>query len=169
MNLLLTDTPLQTVLPPDSHYWNVAHLQIKNCLGCFGCWVRTPGKCVLRDDAVKIYPQIAASSKVLYVTKVCFGSYDVPLKTMLERAIPIQQAFLRLHHGETHHVQRAVQEKQAVIIAYDCTDPQEQELFCRLIQRNAENMLFKSWQVRFVSREELEQAVQQEVDKWHSV
>lgn len=22
---------------------------IHNCIGCFGCWVKTPGACVIRD------------------------------------------------------------------------------------------------------------------------
>lgn len=73
-------------------------MRIAHCLGCFGCWVRTPGRCVIRDDAVRIYPRIAASRKLLYVSRI-WCSYDLPMKTMLERAIPVQQAFIRLWHG----------------------------------------------------------------------
>lgn len=47
-----------------------------------------------------------------------FGGYDTPMKTMLERAIPIQQAFIRLVNGETRHVQRAVIPKRATIVGY---------------------------------------------------
>ena len=25
-------------------------MQIANCIGCFGCWVKTPGTCVIDDD-----------------------------------------------------------------------------------------------------------------------
>ena len=88
------------------------------------------------------------------------------MKTMLERAIPIQKAFIRLHHGETHHVQREVVEKDAVIIAYGVHSKEEQELFTRLVKRNAENMLFRSYQIRFVSQEQVQQAVNEEVSKW---
>lgn len=40
------------------------------------------------------------------------------MKTMLERAIPVQQAFIRVVDGETHHEQRAVVPKRATIVAY---------------------------------------------------
>ena len=120
MNLLLSDTPLQFELPerPENQYIDLSALKIANCIGCFGCWVKTPGKCVIRDDATSIYPAIAKSERLIYVSRVKFGCYDTVMKTMLERAIPIQQAFIRIYHGETHHVQRNVKEKDAVIIAY---------------------------------------------------
>ena len=29
-------------------YVDLSSLKISNCVGCFGCWVKTPGKCVIR-------------------------------------------------------------------------------------------------------------------------
>ena len=88
---------------------DLSALRIAPCVGCFGCWTRTPGRCVIRDDAVQVYPKIAAARRVLYVSRLFCGGYDLPMKTMLERAIPIQQAFIRLVDGETHHFQRRVE------------------------------------------------------------
>ena len=130
MRLVLSDTALPTGLPvrEDWHYVDLSQLKIADCMGCFSCWVRTPGRCVIRDDAVGVYPLIAHSDHVIYVSRLFCGSYDVPMKTMLERAIPIQQAFIRIHHGETHHIQRAVAEKDAVILAYGDTGDEELSL-----------------------------------------
>ena len=33
---------------------NLGHLQIRSCLGCFLCWVKTPGKCVQEDDMAAV-------------------------------------------------------------------------------------------------------------------
>ena len=169
MNLLLTDCPIN--LPflnrQTSWYIDLSQLNIKNCIGCFGCWTKTPGKCIIRDDATKIYPLIAKSKKIIYVSRVKFGTYDSLMKTMLERAIPIQKAFIQLYHGETHHIQRDVTEKNAVIIAYGCNNKEEQELFKQLVDRNAHNMRFQTHKVIFVVEEELEQTVIQEVEKCH--
>lgn len=166
MNLLMSDTPLSVTLPGTCRYVDLSKLTIANCMGCFGCWVKTPGSCVLRDDAVKVYPLIAKSTNLLYVSRIKYGSYDVTMKTMLERAIPIQQAFIRVHQGETHHVQRAVEKKQAVIVAYGAQSQEEKRLFERLVERNARNMQFWSHRVRFVCEEDLFAAVEQEVAKW---
>ena len=170
MRLILSDLPLQIDMKEktDVHVVDLSSLKITNCVGCFGCWVKTPGKCVIRDDATKVYPLIAKSDSVIYVSHIRYGGYDTIMKTMLERAIPIQKAFIRLHHGETHHVQREVVEKDAVIIAYGVRSKEEQELFTRLVKRNAENMLFRSYQIRFVSQEQVQQAVNEEVSKWEN-
>ena len=168
MNLLMSDTPLSVSLPAESRYVDLSSLKIAGCVGCFGCWVKTPGKCVIRDDAVSVYPLIARSKRVLYVTRLQYGSYAVPMKTMLERAIPIQQAFIRLLDGETHHVQRNVQEKDAVIIAYGDIPAEERTVFERLVSRNAKNMLFRSHRIRYVSLEELPQVVNEEVALWEN-
>ena len=172
MNLLLSDTALPAGLNvgEGNAAIDLSALHISNCVGCFGCWVKTPGKCVIRDDAVRVYPLIAQSERLIYVSRLFCGGYDTVMKTMLERAIPVQQAFIRLHGGETHHIQRNVAEKDAVIIAYADNEIPEDEraLFRRLTERNAQNMCFRSWRVVFVRHDALADAVRQEVRAWES-
>lgn len=109
---------------------------------------------------------IAKSDKVIYVSKVKYGCYDTIMKTMLESAIPIQQAFIRLLNGEANHVQRDVAMKDAVIIAYGDIDEEEKEIFKKLIERNSHNMNFKRFNVIFVDEENLEEVVVKDVKKW---
>ena len=91
----MTDRPVDLSFLKDEavKYIDLSSLRIANCVGCFGCWTKTPGKCVIRDDATWVYPCIAASDTVLYVSRFCYGGYDSVMKTMLERAILVQQAF----------------------------------------------------------------------------
>lgn len=170
MNLLLSDFSIPTELPKqrENRYIDLSQKKIKSCMGCFGCWVKTPGRCVIRDDAVEIYPLIAKSRKLLYVSRLYCGSYDEPMKHMLERAIPIQQAFLRLHDNETHHVQRDVEEKKAVILAYGADSREEQEIFGKLVKRNAKNMLFTEWRIDFIREEEIHERIGREVRAWEN-
>lgn len=168
MRLLLTDTPLPIQFSEGSENYliDLSSQKISHCVGCFGCWVKTPGKCVIRDNATKIYPLIAKSEEVLYVSRVKYGSYDTPMKTMLERTIPVQQAFLRIHHGETHHVQRAVTPKKATLIGYGELSADEKEVFKQLVQRNSHNMSFEAVTVKFSSKDQLFDTVKKEVQRW---
>lgn len=167
LNLILSDRPFDLSLDNSyTEFIDLSALKISNCIGCFGCWTKTPGKCVIRDDAVNVYPKIAASSRVLYISKIKYGSYDTVMKTMLERSIPVQQAFIRLIQGETHHVQRSVVPKQATIIGYGNISDEEKEIFTQLIQRNARNMCFEDFRVIFTQENELEKFVRNEVLSW---
>ena len=168
MKLILSDRPLPLELSDhlDGVCVDLTRLKIANCVGCFGCWTKTPGRCVIRDDAVKVYPLIAQSDTVLYVSRIKYGGYDTVMKTMLERAIPVQQAFIRIVNGETHHVQRSVAPKDAVILAYGASDEEERALFRQLIARNAHNMNFQSHRVLFCKEDQVQDLVQKEVAKW---
>ena len=74
--------------------------------------------------------------------------------------------FIRIHNNETHHVQRAVKDKEAVIIAYGELCQEEKDIFSRLVARNANNMSFSSYRIVFVTKEELTTTVEQEVASW---
>lgn len=168
MKLILSDRPLDIHFsnPHEIRYFNLSELKIANCTGCFGCWTKTPGKCVIRDDATRVYPCIARSNAILYVSRLKYGGYDTVMKTMLERAIPIQQAFIRIHQGETHHVQRNVIPKKAVIIAYGDIDDEEQDIFRELIARNARNMNFESYEIIFTSESMTDIMVTKILEQW---
>lgn len=168
MKIILSDRPLSLDLGnrEDVVSFDLSHMKIAPCVGCLGCWTRTPGKCVIRDDAVRVYPRLAESDTAIYVSRVRYGGYDMVMKTMLERAIPVQQAFIRLLDGETHHVQRAVVPKKATIVAYGVRDREEEDLFRRLVARNAKNMSFQSYEIRFTDEEQVEEEVRREVETW---
>lgn len=166
MILVLSDTRLDIENSENITYFDLSEMKISGCTGCFGCWIKTPGKCVIRDDAVKIYPLIAKSDKLIYVSRIKYGSYDSAMKTMLERAIPVQKAFIRMHCGETHHVQRAVAQKSAKIIVYGNPSEREKAVFESLVARNALNMSFKEYDVVYTSEADLQKTVNGEIKKW---
>ena len=70
MNLLLTDKTLHEIRTTDVYTCiDLSQMKISSCMGCFGCWIKTPGKCVIRDDAISVYPLIAQADSVIYVTR----------------------------------------------------------------------------------------------------
>ena len=167
MRLIMSDRPLNiTLRGAETRYFDLSSLRIAPCMGCFRCWTKTPGQCVIRDDATTVYPCIAQSDRVIYVSRLRYGGYDSVMKTMLERAIPIQQAFIRIHKGETHHVQRAVRPKKATIVAYGDTGEEERDLFRRLVARNATNMSFEHYDIIFTTEAMVDDVVNKILEIW---
>ena len=71
MKLILSDRPLPLPdLGPEVRFVDLSALRIAPCTGCFGCWTRTPGRCVIRDDATAVYPLIARSEAVFYISRL---------------------------------------------------------------------------------------------------
>ncbi len=168
MKLIMSDRSIGNVrlTASDVIYVDLSSKKIANCVGCFGCWTKTPGKCVIRDDATEIYPYIAKSNKVLYVSRIKYVGYDSIMKTMLERSIPVQQAFIRIYNGETHHVQRDVQLKDATIIAYGDISDEEKDIFKDMVARNANNVNFENYRIVFVSEDMVEQKIKEVLEEW---
>lgn len=88
------------------------------------------------------------------------------MKTMLERSIPVQQAFIRIYNGETHHVQRDVQLKDATIIAYGDISDEEKDIFKDMVARNANNVNFENYRIVFVSEDMVEQKIKEVLEEW---
>ena len=48
---------------------NLRETTIKNCIGCFSCWTKTPGICIHKDDmSHHLFPKWLASDIVIYAT-----------------------------------------------------------------------------------------------------
>jgi multimeric flavodoxin WrbA len=79
-------------LKDDGHSVKVIALtseRIGHCIGCFGCWVKTPGECVINDAGRTVASEIMNSELIVYLTPVRYGCYSSSFKKALDRIIPI--------------------------------------------------------------------------------
>src|SRR4030066_1317103 len=72
----------------DCELVKLRELDIGPCAGCFGCWTRTPGECVVRDSAHDVPRSYVGSDIVVYATPVTFGGDSFHLKKKLDRVLP---------------------------------------------------------------------------------
>lgn len=120
---------------------DLAGMKISPCRGCFACWVKTPGKCIIRDDADKVMPDLAGAEVVALLTPVTFGGYGYELKKAMDRCIPILLPFMEIRSREIHHPHRyPVKRRLLAVGLLPNPDPQAEAIFRRLIARNALNM-----------------------------
>jgi FMN-dependent NADH-azoreductase len=96
---------------------------IKNCLGCFTCWTKTPGKCILKDDMTdELLPKWQAADLVVYGTPLYHYGMTASMKAFLERTIPSSQPFFTIEEGRMHHLLR-YEKVPAVVVLSVCGMP----------------------------------------------
>ena len=125
----------------DMKAFPLAAMDIRPCRGCFSCWVKTPGRCIIQDDEEQILMATAASDRVIWLTPVTFGGYAPELKKALDRIIPILLPFFTRIKGETDHPQRYSRPRRLLAIGtLKHEDAESEGVFRRLVGRNALNM-----------------------------
>src|ERR1035438_298425 len=75
-------------------------MKLAHCLGCFGCWVKTPGICVEADGGGEIVKAIIRSDVTVLFAPVTFGGYSPELKKMVDRFVQLISPFFEMDHGE---------------------------------------------------------------------
>ena len=113
---------------------------IAPCTGCFGCWVKTPGKCFIKDDSQKIIETIITSDTIIYFTPVIFGGYSPDLKKILDRTICLVSPFFTKVNKEMHHKKRYDKYPSLIGIGLmEKYNKEQEENFKNLIYRNSLN------------------------------
>jgi multimeric flavodoxin WrbA len=78
-------------------------MDIKQCLGCWGCWVKTPGECVLKDDGALVCSSVIRSDFTLLAAPLVMGFPTALLKRTIDRLLPLIHPYIAIAAGECHH------------------------------------------------------------------
>jgi multimeric flavodoxin WrbA len=81
-------------------------LDLKGCSGCFGCWVKTPGRCVKRDDSADVCRAVIGSDLTILASPMRMGFTTALLKRAVEQLIPLLHPYIVIEGGEMHHRKR---------------------------------------------------------------
>lgn len=115
--------------------------RVNRCNGCFGCWVKTPGVCVMGDEGREIAQKAISSDMLVLLTPVTFGGYSSELKRVVERLIPLVLPFFMRINGEVHH--RPRYNRYPALAGFGTLsgpDAEAEELFRAIVRRNAVNL-----------------------------
>jgi len=99
-------TRLTAALTAEQHtvtVFTLRDLDIKFCTGCFGCWVKTPGECVVKDASHDVCRAVINSDFLLWAAPLRMGFPDATLKKMMDKSIPLIHPYFVVDHGEAHH------------------------------------------------------------------
>ncbi len=116
-------------------------LNIAHCVGCFGCWMKTPGTCLVDDDARVIAREAIQCDLLILLSRVTYGGYSFPLKKTLERMIGLVTPWFTIVEGEVHHKPRYARfPRLAAVGVMRDYEVEQALLFIKLASRNALNM-----------------------------
>ncbi len=94
---------------------------IKPCLGCFNCWLRTPGECVQKDDMTDMLDLLISADVLVCATPLYICGMSAQLKTFFDRFIPIVMPFIELNEdGVCSHPSRYDREFSGMVLISNC-------------------------------------------------
>ena len=122
MNLLIHDLSQEDWDRIKSSYegWHVISDDgtIRPCAGCFACWNKTPGRCVVRDGYDDIGVRIHRAGEVTVISRYTYGGFSGFVKNVFDRCIGYALPQFEVIDGETHHMKRYDEDKPFTFIFY---------------------------------------------------
>lgn len=80
---------------------DLCDLRIEPCRGCFACWKATPGTCCVHDDMARVIELEHAADLVVLSFPLYYYNVPGPLKTMIDRQLPVSLPFMADDSGVT--------------------------------------------------------------------
>lgn len=114
---------------------------IHNCIGCFGCWIKSPGACVIRDKYGDMGEVLSNCTELIIVSKCCYGGFSPFVKNVLDRSISYLHPYFVTRNGEMHHRRRYKNQINMKIWFYseDITE-KEKQTAQSLVKANSVNL-----------------------------
>jgi len=124
---------------------------IHNCIGCFGCWIKTPGACVIRDKYGDMGEYLSKCDDVIIISKCFYGGFSPFIKNVMDRSISYLHPYFVIRKGEMHHRSRYNNNFNLKVWFYgENITEQEKKTAEKLIQANAINLNCSLKEVTFV-------------------
>ncbi len=123
---------------------------IQHCIGCYGCWIKSPGKCVLKDGYDNMGELLSMSEKVTIISQCFYGCYSPFVKNVLDRSIPWLLPFFKIRNNETHHKRRYQNNMQLAVHFYGANiTKEERETAKKLVKANCVNFYVENYEISF--------------------
>jgi multimeric flavodoxin WrbA len=118
---------------------NFAH-----CVGCYKCWLKTPGTCVINDELKNIGALMGNSEETIIISQNVYGGYSEKVKIVLDRSISGSMPFFTYRSGKLRHTKRyKIIKKCLTVIFYGNYLETEKTSMEMIVEANRSNMGFR--------------------------
>lgn len=90
----------------ECEWLDTTKMKISPCIGCNYCWLKTPGKCSVKDDHEGILKKVIQADRLWLVADTQFGFISYKGKNIVDRLPPLVTMNLHIKNGEMRHVPR---------------------------------------------------------------
>lgn len=148
----------------DVTHWRLVDEKLRYCMGCFECWVKTPGQCKIDDANRDIAADMMQHDLLIFLTPVTFGGYSAQLKKAVDHLIQNISPFFRQWQGEVHHQPRYDRYPHLRVVGMlNGPDAEAEAIFRELSARNALNLFPPTHATLVVMRGQDRRAMAQEL------
>jgi len=109
------------------------------CIGCFGCWIKTPGRCLL-SGSEEYLSSFLAADRLILLTRIVFGGYSPAVKAYMDRCLPLLHPYFVKYEGEMHHRLRYRHFPALTIIGFGAGSDREEVIFQEYTQAHRDNL-----------------------------
>ena len=137
---------------------------IRPCNGCFCCWHKTPGECVIKDGYGDMGKLIHDAEEVVVISKYTYGGFSSFVKNVFDRCLGYVLPQLEPVKGESHHQKRYPEEKPMSFIFYghDLNEEEKKSAVryvtavCANVRGIVKEVIFRESEEKKINREENE-------------
>lgn len=116
----------------------LAKKTIKHCLGCFTCWMRTPGLCVIEDDMAELRTKYMSSDIVVLAGPLYCDNINGIMKDFMDRSIPLFDPRIQTLPEDDPKRQEEVKRFPKIVIMMNCGDAGNENF-------DGVKVIFKRW------------------------
>lgn len=121
----------------------LADKKIQHCRGCFSCWLKTPGSCVINDDMSNILSDADGADVLVLASPLYFDTISGMLKVFMDRlVVKGDPHFTKTDTGESRHWKKSGEKTPQLLMMSNCGFPERSQFqaLSHWVQRAALNM-----------------------------
>jgi len=162
MNLVIHDMSQEEwkLIENDYAEWTVIsdNGQIRPCVGCFQCWNKTPGICVMKDGFENMGQLIHRAGEVVVISRYTYGGFSGFVKNVIDRCLGYVLPQFEIIGCETHHKKRYDEIKAFTFIFYGhALSKEEQNSAKRYVRALCSN--FRGYEKVVIFREDIQECL----------
>lgn len=103
----------------DIEFIDLMTSKLSPCTGCYGCWTKTPGTCVLKDDMQTYLPKVLAADLLIWSFPLYYFGMPSKTKMFLDRLLPTTLPYMvkREAGGTTHPYRYELSHQKHLLIS----------------------------------------------------